>query len=116
MKRKIKFRGQRIDTNEWVYGYYVEDFKGGHRIYWQPFEDATTCHLVKENSIGQFTGIRDMGGKEIYEGDKVVYTLNHDGSQKEMKAEIEWHKHSWRLDRIWLLTEIRNIKIVDDVS
>jgi hypothetical protein len=63
----------------------------------------------------QFTGIRDMVGKEVYESDKVVYTLNHDSSQKEIEAVVEWHNHAWRLNRIWLLTEIRNIKVVGNV-
>lgn len=60
----------------------------------------------------QFTGIRDMVGKEVYESDKVVYTLNHDSSQKDIEAVVEWYNHAWRLNRIWLLTEIRNIKVV----
>jgi uncharacterized phage protein (TIGR01671 family) len=63
----------------------------------------------------QFTGIRDMEGKEVYESDKVVYTLNHDSSQKEIEAVVEWHNHAWRLNRIWLLTLIRNIKVVGNV-
>lgn len=61
------------------------------------------------------TGVRDMLGKDIYAGDKVVYTLNNDSSQKEIEAEIEWHNHAWRLNRIWLLTEIRTIKVIGDV-
>jgi len=63
----------------------------------------------------QFTGIRDMVGKEVYESDKVIYTLNHDSSQKEIEAIVEWHKHAWRLNKIWLLTEIRNIKVVGNI-
>ena len=66
--------------------------------------------------VMQFTGYKDIDGKEIYEGDKVIYTLNHDASQKEIKADVEWHNHAWRLNRIWLLTEIRNITVVGDVS
>ena len=65
--------------------------------------------------VMQFTGIRDMVGKEVYESDKVIYTLSHDSSQKENEAVVEWHKHAWRLNKIWLLTEIRNIKVVGNI-
>lgn len=111
MNREIKFRAKRIDNNELVYGYYVKDQQGRHRIY----STSNTYHFVNPETIGQFTGFLDKENKEIYEGDKVVYTLNHDSSQKEIEAEVEWHKHSWRLNRIWLLTEIRKIKVVGDV-
>jgi uncharacterized phage protein (TIGR01671 family) len=75
MNRQIKFRAQRKDNREWVYGYlthltgmskecikqdgyYISDECGRQPIY-----------LVEENTIGQFTGLFDKNGKEIYEGD-----------------------------------------------
>lgn len=69
--RAIKFRGQRVDNNEWVYGYYVKDPKGQHRIYLQPFAEASsnTYYFVKEESVGQFIGLKDKNDKDIYQRD-----------------------------------------------
>jgi len=68
MAREIKFRGKRIDNDEWVYGYFVKTPNGECRIYWQPFSDATqnTYHVVDPETVGQRW---EKSLKEIYTGD-----------------------------------------------
>ena len=76
MKREIKFRGLRTDGKGWVYGDLLRLVLGGNiHLYIQPL-DTKRIEVIPE-SVGQFTGLNDTNGIEIFEDDDVnVLSMN----------------------------------------
>lgn len=67
--REIKFRGKVINYGYWVSGSYTGGPNGEYITTF--YNDEWEDHQIEPLSVGQYTGLKDCDGVEIYEGDFV---------------------------------------------
>jgi len=108
--RTIKFRGLKTNRKEWVYGSFIQnniDCPCIIDIYAEQYE-------VIPQTVGQFTGLFDIEGTEIYEGDHILpFSLQ----TKSNKSVIVYEFNSFRIkgESLYWNFDLEQIKIIGNI-
>lgn len=111
MEREIKFRAKSKATNKFVYGIPIKTHIGTYMVYEENphvcsmygYMEIDEFELIDENTLCQFTGLKDKNDIEMYDGDIInIYRM---ANKYNVISKVEYVSSSFQVKDMWPLSK-----------